>query len=321
MRAVTLSEVPGALEVGEAEVPAPGPGELLVRVAASSVNGFDLGTAAGYLQGRMEHRFPLIPGKDFAGDVAAVGPDVEGYTVGETVFGVDAKPFLGAGSHAEFVTVPTAAGVARVPQGVSVSDAGALGVAGCAALASLSALGPLEGKTVLVSGATGGVGALFVQLAAAQGARVLATAKPGHETDFLTQLIAPAMSTSGPAESTVHVVDYTADLAAQVRNLAPHRVDAVLHLAGDLAELTALARPGGTVASTITTREAPAGADLHTVMVTANPSAENLTTLADHVALGRLQVPITATYRLAETPQAYAAFAAGAVGKIALAVD
>lgn len=320
MRAVTLSEVPGTLEVGEAEVPVPGHGELLVRVTASSVNGFDLGTAAGYLQGMMEHRFPLIPGKDFAGEVAAVGPDLDGYAVGDTVFGVDAKPFLGAGSHAEFVTVPTAVGVARVPQGVSVSEAGALGVAGCAALASLSALGPLEGKTVLVSGATGGVGAFFVQLAAAQGARILATAKPGPETDFVTELTL-ATSPSGSAESTVHVVDHTADLAAQVRDLAPHGADAVLHLAGDLAELTALARPGGTVASTITTREAPAGADLQTVMVMSNPTAENLTTLADQVALGRLRVPVTAAYHLAETPQAYAAFAAGTVGKIALAID
>jgi NADPH:quinone reductase-like Zn-dependent oxidoreductase len=321
MRAITLSEVPGTLEVSEVEVPVPGPGELLVRVVASSVNGFDLGTAAGYLQDMMEHRFPLTPGKDFAGEVAAVGPDVDGYTVGDTVFGVDAKPFLGTGSHAEFVTVPTAVGVARVPQGVSLSEAGALGVAGCAALASLSALGPLEDKTVLVSGATGGVGAFFVQLSAAQGARILATAKPGPETDFVTELIAPATSPSGPAESTVHVVDYTADLATQVRTLAPHGVDAVLHLAGDLAELTALARPGGTVASTITAREAPAGADLHTVMVMANATAENLTTLADHVALGRLRVPVTAIYHLAETPQAYGAFGAGAVGKIALAID
>lgn len=65
MRAVTLARVPGSPEVTEVAVPRPEAGEVLVKVAASSVNGFDLGTVAGYPQDMMEHRFPLIPGKDF----------------------------------------------------------------------------------------------------------------------------------------------------------------------------------------------------------------------------------------------------------------
>ncbi|MEU2266776.1 alcohol dehydrogenase catalytic domain-containing protein [Streptomyces olindensis] len=100
MRAVTLAQVPGSPEVAEVEVPRPEAGEVLVKVAASSVNGFDLATAAGYLQGVMEHRFPLIPGKDFAGTVEAVGEGVEGFAVGDAVFGVDAKAYLGTGSMA-----------------------------------------------------------------------------------------------------------------------------------------------------------------------------------------------------------------------------
>jgi NADPH:quinone reductase-like Zn-dependent oxidoreductase len=179
VRAVALARVPGTPEVTEADTPRPEPGELLVRVAATSVNGFDLGTVAGYLQGMMEHRFPLIPGKDFAGTVEAVGAGVEGFAAGEAVFGVVSKPHLGTGSMAQYVTVPVGIGVAHLPEGVPVRTAGALGLAGTAAFDGLAALGPVEGRTVLISGATGGVGALAVQLAAARGAEVIATAKPG----------------------------------------------------------------------------------------------------------------------------------------------
>ena len=79
------------------------------------------------------------------------------------------------------------------------------------------------GETVLISGASGGVGALAVQLAAARGAQVIATARPGAQTDFVT----------GLTDAEVHVVDFTGDLQAQVRAIAPDGVDAVLHLAGD----------------------------------------------------------------------------------------
>src|SRR5207249_8338369 len=104
------------------EIPAPAPaeGEILVRVVSSSINGFDLSTAAGRLQGMMEHRFPVVLGKDFAGTVEAVGDGVEGYAVGDPVFGVVMKPFLGDGSLAEFVTVPAGYGLARVPAGLDI---------------------------------------------------------------------------------------------------------------------------------------------------------------------------------------------------------
>ncbi|MEU2266775.1 hypothetical protein ABZ568_10180 [Streptomyces olindensis] len=84
-------------------------------------------------------------------------------------------------------------------------DAGALGLAGTAASDGLALLGPLEGSTVLISGATGGVGAIAVELAAAQGARVIATAKSGSESGFVSALTA----------AEVTVIDYTQDVTAQ----------------------------------------------------------------------------------------------------------
>jgi NADPH:quinone reductase-like Zn-dependent oxidoreductase len=88
----------------------------------------------------MEHRFPLVIGKDYAGIVEPVGEGVDTFAVGDTVFGVVMKPFLGTGSLAQYVAVPAADGVARVPEGLSVRDAGVLGLAGVAALDSMKVL-------------------------------------------------------------------------------------------------------------------------------------------------------------------------------------
>ncbi|WP_328869298.1 NADP-dependent oxidoreductase [Streptomyces sp. NBC_00287] len=309
MRAVALNEVPSAPAVAEVDTPRPEAGELLVKVAVSSVNGFDAATAAGYLQGMMEHRFPLVVGKDFAGTVEALGEGVEGFAVGDAVFGVVMKPFLGTGSLAEYVTVSAAYGVAHVPAGLDLKDAGALGLAGTAAFDSLTALNIGKDETVLVSGATGGVGALAVQLAAARGAKVIATARPGAEADFVT----------GLTGADVEVVDFTGDLAAQVRALAPEGVDAVVHLAGDGAALAGLLKPGGRIASTLgLAKDAVDGQDVTVHSVMADANAQTLTTLAEQVASGALRVPVTTTFPLAQADEAFAAFGSGALGKIAV---
>ncbi|MDQ4113334.1 MAG: NADP-dependent oxidoreductase [Actinomycetota bacterium] len=310
MRALTLAEVPGTPAITDVEAPAPAAGELLVRVRASSVNGFDLGTIAGYLQGMMEHRFPLIPGRDFAGTVEAVGDGVEGFQVGDEVFGMVAKAHLGNGSFAQYVTVPAAMGVAHRPDALAVQDAGALGLAGAAAVAGLDALGELAGRTVLISGATGGVGAFALQLATARGARVIATARPGAEADFVRTLAPSA-----------EIVDYATDVTGQVRALAPEGVDAVLHLAGDLSELTALARDGGAVASALATPDDTEDRGLRVSMVMTTPTPELLAELAELAAAGTLIVPVTAVYDLEQAPDAFTAFATGKTGKISLAIN
>ncbi|MEV4364899.1 NADP-dependent oxidoreductase [Nonomuraea sp. NPDC004186] len=309
MRAVTLDSVPATPAVTEVDTPRPEAGELLVKVTVSSINGFDAATVAGYLQGVMEHRFPLVIGKDFAGTVEDLGEGVDGFEVGQPVFGVVMKPFVGTGSLAEYVTVSAGYGVAPIPEGLGVREAGALGLAGTAALDSLNAVAPADGETVLISGATGGVGALAVQLAAARGARVIATARPGAEADFVT----------GLTDAKLDLVDYTGDLPAQVRALAPAGVDAVLHLAGDGAGLASLLRPGGRLASTLgLTADAveTSGVTVHTIMADTNP--QTLTALAAQVASGALRVPVTATFPLEQAPEAFAAFGAGALGKLAV---
>jgi NADPH:quinone reductase-like Zn-dependent oxidoreductase len=304
MRAATLESVPASPAAGEVDIPRPGAGELLVKVASASVNGFDAATAAGYLQGMMEHRFPLVVGKDFAGTVEALGEGVDAFSVGDAVFGVVMKPFLGAGSLAQYVTVAAGHGVARIPDRLSVRDAGALGLAGTAALDSVNAVDLQKDETVLISGATGGVGTLAVQLASARGARIIATARPGAETDLVT----------GLTDAEIHVVDFTGDLDAQVRALAPNGVDAVLHLAGDGGQLAGLLRPGGRFASTL--GATPEGVTAFAVM--ADPTPQTRARLAADAAAGVLRVPVTATYPLEQVGEAFAAFGAGTLGKVAI---
>jgi NADPH:quinone reductase-like Zn-dependent oxidoreductase len=311
MRAVTLDAVPAAPQITEVAAPRPLAGEVLVRVAASSVNGFDAATAAGYLQGMMEHRFPLVIGKDFAGTITELGTGVSGYATGEQVFGVVMKPFLGTGALGEYVTVPVAVGLARIPEGLGVAEAGALGLAGTAALTAIEAAGAGVGESVLISGATGGVGAIAVQYALARGARVIATARPGAEAAFVTQL-------SGGAAD---LVDYPGDLDGQVRALAPGGVAAALHLAGDGNQIAGLVADGGRLVSTLGfTGEGLTDRDLTVVPVMAHPDDAILTRLAADAASGLIRVPITATYPLERASQAFADFGSGALGKLAISL-
>jgi NADPH:quinone reductase-like Zn-dependent oxidoreductase len=305
MRAFVVPSADAKPTVTEVPDPTPGPGEILVRVIASSLNGFDLSVASGRLQGMMEHRFPVVLGKDFAGTVEAVGEGVTRFATGDAVLGVVTKAHLGDGGFGELLVVHEGDFVTAVPEGLDLATAGALGLAGTAALDTVAAAGIQSGQTVLVSGATGGVGALAVQYAAAAGATVIATARPGEEADFVTELGAH------------HVVDYTGDVAAQVRAIAPDGVDAIVHLAGDGAALAELLTPGGKIGSTL-----GYGADQNpaATFVMANPSADTLGRLAADAAAGRIRVPVTVTFSLEEAPQAFEAFRSGTRGKVGLQV-
>ena len=205
MRAVAIESLGNPARVLELPTPNPAPGEVLVKIQTASVNGFDLAVAAGVLEGAMEHRFPVVLGKDFAGIVEAVGEGVTHFAPGEPVFGVVMKPYLGDGSFAlgdgsfaEYVTVPEQYGIERLPNSLDPATAGALGLAGSAALAAIDAAAVRSGDTVLVSGATGGVGALVVQYAQNAGATVVARDVPGTKrTSSATS--APATSSTTPA--------------------------------------------------------------------------------------------------------------------------
>ena len=108
MKAIAIDASGAPPSLNDLPVPEPGEGEVLVRVRASSVNGIDVSVAGGYLKGAMEHRFPVVLGRDFAGTVEAAGSGVQSLRPGDAVFGVVTKPALGDGAFGEYVTAPEA---------------------------------------------------------------------------------------------------------------------------------------------------------------------------------------------------------------------
>jgi NADPH:quinone reductase-like Zn-dependent oxidoreductase len=303
MRAIAVTKKGEQPALHTLPTPKAAAGEVLVRVEASSVNGIDLYMARAAAQG---DAFPVVLGKDFAGTVEAVGEGVTRFAPGDHVFG-----WLGKqgpeGTFAEYVTVPQDLGIARIPAGLAIASAGALGLAGTAALMAVDAVSPESDKKVLIAGATGGVGAYALQLAKARGADVMATAQSSDEKTFVRSLGATV------------TVDYSSDLSDSVRYEWPDGVDLVIHLAGDGSVLADLLAPGGRMASTMMFGPEQLGdRDATAVAVMAKAEPELLDRLAEGAAKGQIKIPIQRTYRLEDVPQALADFAAGTLGKLAI---
>jgi NADPH:quinone reductase-like Zn-dependent oxidoreductase len=246
----------------------------------------------------MSYEFPAVIGGDHASTVEARGEGVEGFAVGDRVFGMmGMKPTIHDGTFAEWAT-PQAAAIASTPDGVKDVDAGSLGVAGTTAYSAVEAIQPDEGSKVLVVGATGGVGSFAVQLARLRGARVIASIRPGDE-GFATDL--------GAADT----IDYTGDMASDIRQRYPDGIDAVIDAVSSDAEsfgaIAGLVRDGGRATST---RGAPGESiELGGVHVSnANGNPGHLAALADLVAKGDLRVPVRRTYPLADAAKALADF-------------
>ncbi len=175
MRAVVLEEFAGPLEVREIERPTPGEGQVLVRVHASGVNPLDTKIRAG----RAAHarvRPPAVLGMDLAGQVVETGAGVSGFTPGDEVYGLTGGVGDLQGSLAQFAAVDTRL-LARKPATLSMREAAALPLAVITAWEGLvDRAGVRAGQKVLVHGGAGGVGSVAVQIAAARGAEVFATA-------------------------------------------------------------------------------------------------------------------------------------------------
>ena len=265
------------------DVPEPqvGDNELLVRVHASSVNPVDVFIAAGGLKEMGEYDFPVTLGRDFAGTVEAVGPDVSRYQVGDEVFGfvLHANPTVHDGSWAELIVVPQDNQVAAKPRELDFAHAGAAPLAALAAIAAFDALAPAAGETVLVVGATGGVGSFFVQLAAAASANLIAPAL-SDDHDYLKGL------------GVGQIVDRNGNVDGGV--------DALLDLVSPTPPDTALLKDGGRLASTL----GAAGEGPGRFNIVAEPTPANLQRLAELLDSGALRVPIQRSYRLEQADEA-----------------
>ncbi|MEV0688096.1 NADP-dependent oxidoreductase [Nocardia sp. NPDC050378] len=307
MRAVNVPAAGEQPQLTDLPTPTPGEGTVLVRVVAAGLNPIDNGIASGMMaQMGMEQRYPVTLGRDAAGVVQALGPGVDHLRVGDEVFGhILLAPPISAGTLADYAVLPAAA-VTVKPAGLDFVTAAALPLAGAAAADSITAVDAQPGQTILVNGASGGVGAFAVQLLSARGVTVIATGT-ADDVERLTALGAAA------------VVDYTADpVAEQVRARHPEGVDALINLAGyDPGQVpVAAVREGGKVASTTVLPEqsALAAAGLTGTSVMAAPVTETIAALGAQAAAGDLRVPIAEVVTLDQAPQALADLAAGGVG-------
>jgi NADPH:quinone reductase-like Zn-dependent oxidoreductase len=289
MRALTLDsfEAQPALREDLPE-PSAAEGEIVVRVRASSVNPVDAFIAAGALKEMFEHEFPVTLGRDFAGVVERVGAGVSRYRVGDEVFGFvpHANPTVHAGSWTELIALPEDNFVAAAPTGVDLAPAGAAPVAGLTAIAAFDALALSEGDSVLVVGATGGVGSFFVQLAASRGAKVIAPAL-SEDHDYLRGL--------GVAD----LLDRNADLAAEARSACPDGVDAVFDVVSQAPDASLL-KSDGRLASPL----GAAGEGPGRFNVMAEPTPANLQRLVGLLESGTLRVPIQRAYSLEQAGEA-----------------
>ena len=293
MRAAVIHSYgePDVVQTAEIDDPLVGPDSVLVEVAASGVNPVDWKVVAGALQGAFPTHLPLIPGWDVAGTVTAVGPAITDVAVGDRIAAYARKDSIEHGTYAQLVAVPRRA-LAHVPDGVELTTAGALPLAGLTAEQLLDAAQVGEGETVLVHAASGGVGSFAVQLAVLRGARVIGTASEANH-EYVRGLGAEPVS-------------YGDGLIDHVRAVAPDGVDAVIDLVGAdaLGATPQLLRSGGRVASVI---EADTVKELRGTYVFVHPDAAMLTRLLQLVADGSLKVEIAQTFPLERAGDALAA--------------
>jgi len=215
MKAIQIKETggPEVLTLAELPIPSPGPGQVLIKVAAIGVNFIEI----YFREGRYKAPLPLIPGSECSGTVEQLGPAVEGFAIGEAVATVAAQ-----GSYAEYALV-AADKLVKVPAGVTLPQAAAAFLQGMTAHYLAYATFPLKfGDTALVHAAAGGVGLLLTQMASAIGVRVIATVSTEAKSELAR------------AAGACEIILYTqADFEAETRRLTGGRgVDVVYDSVG-----------------------------------------------------------------------------------------
>jgi NADPH:quinone reductase-like Zn-dependent oxidoreductase len=277
------------LQVRDVPRPVPAAGEILVEVKAAGINPSEGVIRSGALHHMFPATFPSGQGSDLAGVVAELGTGANGFAVGDEVIGFSMK----RSSQAEYVSVPANQLTPR-PPAVPWEVAGSLFVAGVTAYASVRAVQPLQGKTLAITGAAGGVGSIAVQLARRAGATVLGIAGPSNDVWLADHGAVP--------------VNYGDNLPARLRTAAQSgHVDALLDFFG-----------GGYVAMAVEDLRLPldkidtiadfdaakrfgvqsaGGADAATATVVAE--------LAELVARGELEVPIAGVFALDDVQEAF----------------
>lgn len=287
------------LVLEEVPVPQPGPGQVLVKVVATTFNPADAAFRAGYLSEMIPLELPHVPGVEVSGTIAAVGPDVTGWDEGAAVAAF--LPMNAPGASAEYVLAPVEV-LAPLPEGVDPVDAAALPAVALTAFQALFEHGGLtDGDRVLINGAGGAVGGFAVQLAHQAGAEVSATA--GARS-------AERVRSFGAD----HVIDYTAIPVVQA---AKGPFDVVLNLAPTTPEdtdaLAALTADGGVFVTATTAPATEPGREVRVVRMAVRSDVAQLADLLNRSAAGTLRIDVADRRPLAELPAVHAEADRGAL--------
>lgn len=292
------------------KVPEPGPTDVLISVESAGVGSWDREERAGHFDGvfGVASTFPYVLGWDGAGIVVAVGNDVTRVRVGDRVYAAT-TPLPRGGFYAEYAVVDEEH-VALVPASMTTASAGALGWDALTALSGMEALDLTEGQSLLILGASGGIGHLAVQFARRAGIRVLAVAS-GADGVALTSSLGAEMAIDGRSD----------DVEAAISAFAPGGLDAVLTTVGGEAAERAFRtlRPGGAAArpNGVTPVQAvPVGVVTH--LFDGDRSAQALERLNEIIDTGAFAVHLARTFPFSEARDAHAALESHFIGKIAL---
>lgn len=294
---------PDVQELVELPMPSPGPSELLVKVKSAGVNPVDYKLRSGALAQSMPRDLPAEFGSEVSGVVEEVGQDVEGFAVGDEVFG---SPAPTHGGFSEY-TVLTATATAKKPTHVSFDDAATLTVAAATAYDAVTQLGLAEGQTLLINGVGGGVGVAAAQIARDFGIAVIGTASEGKRP--LVEMLGATLVPSGDG------------VEQRVRELMPDGVDGILDLVGGAA-LSAVAPLAKVPAKIVSAADPMTVSQLGGAPVQRDGTAVVLNKVASMVADGKFDPHVSDVVTFDDVAQAIASVEGGhAVGKVVVKVS
>jgi NADPH:quinone reductase-like Zn-dependent oxidoreductase len=290
MRVILISEFggPEVLRLESIPIPAPGAGELLVKVAAAGVNPVDYKIRGGGYPAVKQDKLPFVLGRDVAGTVVECGASTAGFSKGDRLFAV---PGLGRGGYADFAVVKVTE-AAAMPSSLNFIQAGGVPLAALTAWQGLFKHGDLKaGQRVLIHGGSGGVGHFAVQFAKAKGAFV-ATTVSSQQLEFVRHLGAD------------QAIDYQAQRFEDVLE----KVDVVFDLVGGETQQRSwqVLKQRGVLVSTLTepSKEQAAAHGAKGLRYTVTESGADLTTIGGLIAAGEVRPVITKTYQLQEAAAA-----------------